>query len=133
VVGSWLRQFEPEFCFLAACRAGRSAAVRELFAPVPTLRQIFASPAAVYPQQLSPLAVLVCMLVGSGRIDEDTSTALRFANYVLTGGQLCQWKRRESGPGEEITGTLLDFAADLLDRGPTNLFNQIFRRTRPGA
>ncbi|MGD0326042.1 MAG: hypothetical protein ABSD45_20145 [Terriglobia bacterium] len=133
VVGNWLRQLEPEFCFLAACRAGRSAAVRELFAPISKLRQIFASPAAVYPHQLSPLAVLVCILLKDSRIDEDTSTALRFANYVLTGGQLYRWKRRESGPGEEITGTLLDFAADLLDRGPTNLLNQIFPRTRPGA
>jgi len=101
VMGNWLRQFEPEFCFLAACRAGRSAAVSELFAPMPKLRQIFASPAAVYPHQLSPLGVLVYMLLKEGRIDEDGLSALRFANYVLTGGQLYRWKRRECGPGED--------------------------------
>jgi hypothetical protein len=33
VVGNWLQQFEPEFCFLAACRAGKSEAVRNLFRP----------------------------------------------------------------------------------------------------
>ena len=63
VVGKWLCQFEPEFCFLAACEAGRSAAVRELFAPISKLRQIFASPVAVHPEQLSPLAALVFMLL----------------------------------------------------------------------
>jgi hypothetical protein len=133
VVGNWLRQFEPEFCFLAACEAGRSAAVRELFAPIPKLRQIFASPVAVYPQQLSPLAALVFMLLKEGGIDEEGSSLLRFANYALTGGQLFRWKRRESGPGEQLKGAALDLAADLLARGPRSILEQILPRTRPGA
>lgn len=133
VVGKWLRQFEPEFCFLAACEAGRSAAVRELFAPIPKLRQIFASPVTVYPEQLSPLAALVFMLLKDGRIDEGGSSFLRFTNYALTGGQLFRWKRRESGPGEEFKGTLQDLAADLLARGPRSILEQIFSRNHPGA
>src|ERR1700683_5497129 len=58
VVGNWLKVFEPEFCFLAACRAGRTAAVRELFKQIKTLRHIYASPAALYRNQTPPLALI---------------------------------------------------------------------------
>jgi len=122
VVGKWLCKFEPEFCFLAACEAGRSAAVRELFAPVPTLRQIFASPVAVSLAQSTPLGLLICMLLKQSSIDEEGSGVLRIANYILTGGQLFRWKRQESGAGEELNGVLKDFAADFLQ--------QIFSRAR---
>jgi len=115
-VGNWLQSFEPEFCFLAACRAGRSEAVRNLFKPVRTLRQIYASPAALYKNQVSPLALLIGMLLKGGRIDEDQSGALRLANYVLTGGQIYRWKRVDTGAGEEVRARLLDTVASLLDR-----------------
>jgi len=39
-VGQWITKFAPEFLFLAACEAGRSEAVRSLFAPVPSLSLI---------------------------------------------------------------------------------------------
>src|ERR1700734_1518028 len=58
-VGNWLQVFDPEFCFLAACRVGNSGAVRNLFKPVPSLRQIYASPTALYKNQVSPLALLI--------------------------------------------------------------------------
>jgi len=54
VVGNWLQKFEPEFCFLAACRAGRSEAVRDLFKRIKTLRQIYASPTVLYKNQTPP-------------------------------------------------------------------------------
>ena len=44
VVGNWLQKVELEFCFLAACRAGKSEAVRELFKAITTLRQILCIP-----------------------------------------------------------------------------------------
>jgi hypothetical protein len=77
VVWNWLHKFEPEFCFLAACQAGKSEAVRDLFEPIKTLRQIYASPTALYKNQTPPLAVLIAMLLKTGRIDEDQSGALR--------------------------------------------------------
>lgn len=73
------------------------------------------------------------MLLKEGRIDDEGSSLLRFANHTLTGGQLFRWKRRESGPGEELKGALQDLAADLLARGPRSILEQIFPRTRPGA
>jgi len=129
VAGNWLRAFEPEFCFLAACRAGRSEAVRKLFGPVPSLRQIYASPAALYKNQLPPLAILIGMLLKDGKIDEDQSGALRIANYFLSGGQLYRWKRRETGTGDEVKGRLLDSLASMLDQGSWDLLEHLF----PGA
>jgi hypothetical protein len=131
VVGNWLQKFEPEFCFLAACRAGKSEAVRDLFKPIKTLRQIYASPAALYKNQTPPLAVLIGMLLKDGKIEEEMSGALRLVNYVLTGGQLYRWRRAEAGPGEEVKGRLLDGVASLFDRGTWDLLERLLPRTRP--
>jgi hypothetical protein len=121
VIGNWLQILEPEFCFLAACRAGKSESVRQLFDSIKTLRQIYASPTALYKNQTSPLAVLIAMLLKNGRIDENHSGAVRIANYLLTGGQLFRWKRSETGPGEEVKTQLLDGLASAFDLGPRNL------------
>jgi hypothetical protein len=131
VVGNWLQKFEPEFCFLAACRAGKSEAVRDLFKPIKTLRQIYASPAALYKNQTPPLAVLIGMLLRDGKIDEEMSGALRLVNYVFTGGQLYRWRRAETGPGEEVKGRLLDGVASLFDQGTWDLLERLSPRTRP--
>jgi hypothetical protein len=125
IVGNWLQKFEPEFCFLAACRAGKSESVRQLFDSIKTLRQIYASPAALYKNQTPPLAVLISMLLKYGRIDENQSGVVRIANYVLTGGQLFRWKRSETGPGEEVKAQSLDGLASALDLGPWNLLENL--------
>jgi len=93
-------------------------------------RQIYASPTALYKIQTPALAVLIGMLLKTGKIDEDQSGALRLANYVLTGGQLYRWKRAETGPGEEVKARLLDGVASLFDQGTWDLLER-FRRTRP--
>jgi hypothetical protein len=131
VVGNWLQKFEPEFCFLAACRAGRSEAVRDLFKWIKALRQIYASPTVLYKNQTPPLAVLIGMLLKDGKIDEDQSGALRLVNYVLTGGQLYRWKRAETGTGEEVKARLLDGVSSLFDRGSWDLLERLFPSTRP--
>jgi len=131
VVGNWLQIFEPEFCFLAACRAGKSEAVRDLFKPIKTLRQIYACPAALYKNQTPPLAVLIGMLLKDGKIDEEVSGALRLVNYVLTGGQLYRWRRAETGPGEEVKGRLLDGVASLFDQGTWDLLERLLPRKHP--
>jgi hypothetical protein len=107
IVGKWLSLFEPEFLFLAACDAGRSVAVRELFASVGSLRQIYASPVTMYKIHTAPMGVLLCMLLANGKINPAQSQAMRTAHYILTGGQLFRWLRSESGPGEELRGPLL--------------------------
>lgn len=132
-VGNWLQKFEPEFLFLAACEAGRSEAVRDVFEPIKTLRQIYASPAPLHKNQASPLAVLIGMLLIQGRIDEDQSGALRLANYVLTGGQLFRWRRGETGLGEEVKARAWDAVASLLYRGSWDLLESLFPSSKPTA
>jgi hypothetical protein len=131
VVGNWLKVFDPEFCFLAACRAGKATAVRELFKQIKTLRHIYSSPAALYRNQTPPLALIIGMLLKDGRIDEDLAQALRLINYPLTGGQLYRSRRADTGPGEEIKATILDAVASLLDRGSWDLLENLFPGTRP--
>jgi hypothetical protein len=132
-VGNWLQKFEPEFLFLAACEAGRSEAVRDVFKPIKTLRQIYASPAPLHKNQASPLAVLIGMLLIQGGIDEDQSGGLRLANYVLTGGQLFRWRREETGPGEEVKARVFDRVASLLYRGSWDLLESLFPSSKLAA
>jgi hypothetical protein len=121
-VGDWLQPFEPEYVFLAACEAGKSAVVRELFVPMKkTLRHVYASPTTLHITQTPPLALLILMVLYNGKIDETHSGALRLGNYILTGGQLFRWKREETGPGEEITAASCDAIASFLDRGVWDL------------
>jgi len=133
-VGYWLRIFEPEFCFLAACKAGKSVAVGNLFKAIPTLKQIYASPAVLYKTQTSGLGLLIMLLLQQGRIHDDQSEIARVLSYALHGGQIYRWKRRETGPGEELKARLLDSVAALLDHGPWDLLEAIFpARPSPGA
>jgi hypothetical protein len=57
--------------FLGSLPGGKSEAARELFKPITTLRQIYASPVVLYKNQTPPLAVLIWMLLRDGKIDED--------------------------------------------------------------
>lgn len=115
-IGQWLAKFEPKFLFIAACEAGRSQAVRALFAPIPSLREVYASPIKLFADQSAPIAVLVISVLLCRKIDNDVLRSLQVANYVITGGQLYRWKRAETGEGEELTGGLWDLAASIWNR-----------------
>lgn len=61
------------------------------------------------------------MLLREGKIDEDQSGAVRLLNHVLFGGQLIRWRRKETGPGEEVKERVVDSFAALFStaaRGP---------------
>jgi hypothetical protein len=124
VVGNWLQTFEPEFCFLVACKAGRSTAIRKLFAPIESLKQIYASPTTISAQQTVPLAVIIAKLLRDGRIAEDLSDAFRLLNVAVTAGQLYRWKRADTAPGQEINCALADVGATMLDLFLKRLFEQ---------
>lgn len=115
-VGHWLTKFEPEFLFLAACEAGRSEAVRSLFAPVPSLREVYASPIQFYAGQSTPLVALIALGLKDRKIDSEASSFMRTLNYVITGGQIFRWRRGEVGKGEEFSGKLWDSLAGMLNR-----------------
>ena len=115
-VGQWLTKFEPEFLFLAACEAGRFEAVRSLFAPVPSLREVYASPIQFYAGQSAPLVGLIASVLKDRKIDSEASSFMRTLNYALTGGQIFRWRRGEVGKGEELSGKLWDSLAGMLNR-----------------
>jgi hypothetical protein len=124
-VGRWIEKFEPELLFLVACEAGQSTAVRDLFGSVESLRQIYASPVALYREHAASLAVLVFMLLVKGKINPRLSKALRFAHYVQSGGQVYRWKRDETGPGQERTAMIWDAASKALDFGRWDLLQKL--------
>jgi hypothetical protein len=126
VVAQWLRIFEPEFLFLAACEAGQSVAVRDVFKGIPGLRQIYASPVLLYKSHVAPLGVLICMLLSNGRINSEQSQALRIVHHVVYGGQLYRWVRKESGPGQELKGALWDAVSSAINFGPRDLLDRLW-------
>jgi len=115
-VGQWVAKFEPEFLFLAACEAGRSEAVRRLFAPIPSLKEVYASPIQFYAGQSAPLVGLITQALKDRKIDSDASSFMRTLNYAITGGQIFTWRREEVGKGEELSATLWDSLPGVLNR-----------------
>ena len=126
VVGQWIKTFKPEFLFLAACEAGKSETVRDVFEGVDDLRQIYASPITLWKLHTAPLGVLIFMLLANGKINPEQSQALRLAHFAMSGGQLYRWRRNETGPGEDLKGKLWDAIGKTLDLGPWDLFKKLF-------
>ena len=125
-VGQWLKIFEPEFLFLAACEAGRSEAVRAVFDSADSLRRIYASPVTLYKIHTAPIGVLLYMLLANGKINPEQSQALRLVQYIVSGGQLYCWQRNETGLGQELTGKLWDAVGNTLDFGQWDLLEKLF-------
>ena len=115
-VGQWVTKFEPEFLFLAACEAGRSEAVRSLFAPIPSLQEVYASPIHFYAGQSAPLVGLIALALKDRKIDSDASSFMRTLNYAITGGQIFRWRRGEVGKGEALSAKLWDSLPGMLNR-----------------
>jgi hypothetical protein len=115
-IGHWLTKFDPTFLFLAACEAGRSEAVRSLFAPVPSLREVYASPIQFYASQSAPLVALIVLALKDRKIDSEASSFMRTLNYAITGGQIFRWRREEVGEGEELGAELWNSLSGVLKR-----------------
>jgi hypothetical protein len=126
-VGKWIEIFEPEFLFLAACEAGQSKAVRDVFKGAgPSLRQIYACPVLLHKIHTAPMGVLIYMQLTQGKINPEQSEALRAAHYVLSGGQLYRWRRNETGPGEDLHGKLWDAIGKTIYFGEWDLLKKLF-------
>ncbi len=115
-VGQWITKFAPEFLFLAACEAGRSEAVRSLFAPASSLREVYASPIQFYAGQSTPLVLLIASILKDRKIDSEASSLMRTLNFAITGGQIFRWRRAEVGKGEELSAKLWDSLPSVLNR-----------------
>ncbi len=107
-VGQWI--------ILAACEAGRSEAVRSLFAPAPSLREVYASPIQFYAGQSTPLVSLIASVLKDRKIDSEASSLMRTLNYAITGGQIFRWRREDVGKGEELSAKVWDSLPGVLNR-----------------
>lgn len=126
VLGNWLAPFAPELIFLAACEAGQSTAVRDLFGSLHgTLREIYACPVKLYPIQTTSFAVLIARLLWAGDIDENESAVTRLLNYVTSGGQIYRWTYHDTGASQEVPPEFWDDLAKALDFGPWDLQQRI--------
>jgi hypothetical protein len=126
VIGKWLAPFRPEMIFLAACEAGKSMAVRDLFEPLKeTLRDVYACPVKLYPIQAASFAVLIARLLWTGEIDENESITAQFVNYIGTGGQIYHWRDGETGPGAEIPAKFWDDFGKAFDFGQWDLQQRV--------
>jgi hypothetical protein len=133
VLGNWLEPFRLEIIFLAACEAGKSMAVRDLFQPLrETLLQIYASPVKLYGPQAASFAVLIARLLWTGEIDENESITARLVTYMSTGGQVYRWSYDETGPAADIPPKSWDDLARVFDFGPWDLQGRIDEWMRGG-
>jgi hypothetical protein len=114
VVAQWLAPFQPEFLFFAACRAGQSFPVRELFSAIPSLRQVYASPVALYRDQADPLPTLILQLLANRKIDVTAFRILQGANYLGSGGIIYRWTRADFRPGKLLQNVAYSFGAEVL-------------------
>lgn len=87
-----------------------------LFAPVPSLREVYASPIQFYANQSAPLVALIVLALKDRKIDSDASSFMRTLNYAITGGQIFGWRREEVGKGEELSAKLWDSLPGVLNR-----------------
>jgi hypothetical protein len=101
-VGRLLKRFRPKHLFLAACEAGRSEAVREIFESVDALEEIYASPVPLLKIHTAPMAVLIWMLLTKGKLTAEESAGLRIASFITWGVQTYCWRWDEFGPGKEL-------------------------------
>jgi hypothetical protein len=130
-VGRWIAIFKPELLFLAACEAGQSEAVRNVFDNVGSLRQIYGSPVTLHKMHTAPMGVMLFMLLARGKINAKQSEALRIASYILTGGQMFRWRRDETGPGQELKGKVWDAVGNALAFGQWDLLERLVPTRRP--
>jgi len=116
VVAKWVAPFSPEFLLLAACEAGQFPPAGELFRSISSLREVYASPVALWRDQTDPLALLVFQLLKHRRIDETLLRVTQVVNFAATDGLLYRWKRGEFRPGKEISGIGWTVAAKILNQ-----------------
>jgi hypothetical protein len=115
-IAGWLRPFNPEFLLLAACRAGRFAATRDLFLEIESLRQIYASPITFFRDQSDPIAAFIIALFKNRKIDDGFFRLLQTTGYLLKDGLIYRWKRGEVLKSNDLEGTVWNVLGDLLDK-----------------
>jgi hypothetical protein len=115
-IGRWIAPFQPEFLLLAACQAGRSSAVQNIFDGVSSLKEIYASPVKFFSDQSHPFAGLLLALLKHRKVDKDLLRILQGAGYLLNDGVIYQWKRAEIRKNDPLTNLGWDLLGEIVNK-----------------
>ena len=115
-VANWVAPFQPEFLLLAACRAGRSAAIRNLFEGVSSLKEIYASPVKFFSDQTHPFAGLLLAVLKYRKIDEAVARLLQASGYAFNDGLIYRWRRRDMRHPNQLNRLGWDLLGDIFNR-----------------
>jgi hypothetical protein len=129
-VGQIIKRFQPVHLFLAACNAGRSEAVRDIFPSVKSLREIYGSPVPLLKIHTAPMAVLILMHLLKGKVSAEESAGLRIASFISWGVQTYSWRREEVGPGNELSMQFWDAVAERLGLTSWDLADEVVKMVK---
>ena len=114
VLAAWLRELSPEHLFLVACDAGQLSGICTLFAGLPSLRKVYASPVPINPEQAQHLELLIQELLRERRVDETTLRITQALSFVASRGVLFRWTRSDCQQHNEFRGIAQTLGAQFL-------------------
>lgn len=113
----WIAPFKPKHLVLVACQGGRWLPSKALFEGIPTLQEVYGSPAAVTDQQAEIVKLLVPYVLANGRPPQHILQIAQVGNFLLTRGVIFRQTRKEferTGVAEGLLWTMLE---DFLIKG----------------
>lgn len=120
----YLHPLNPRQLVLVACRAGRALPSRTLFAELPTLQRVLASPTLANRLQGQLMIGLLPRLSKRRALDETLLRSVQAGLGLLSGRQLWEWTRRdyERDKDDPLSPMVDDLVADIAE--------QLFERFR---
>lgn len=91
----WVELFEPKQMVLVACQSGQKPSACDLFAGIPTLKELYASPINTTKPQSEIIKVLVPYLLHTRSANSELIRLGQLINFWLTGGIIYRWLRKE--------------------------------------
>lgn len=107
-LSAFIKSFRPRRLLFLACQSGRTLAARDLFAALPSLRDIIASPVNMNRSQAwGVIYSAVYAVIGGNKIDRKALFALRAAHAMLSRGLLFHFTREEHEAADVIDDLLM--------------------------
>lgn len=108
-----VRPLTPRRLVLVTCDGGRWPAAQALFAKLPSLRRIFASPTKASGNLGGLMLALAPYLLTNKTPAPGEILAAQFAGHFLGGGQIRHWMRTRDA--DNAAGVLYDLSAQVLE------------------
>ncbi len=115
-VANWFKSFDPHRIILIACNAGRWLPCTALFSGMPTLKEIFGSPAPAHKDQAFAVLFIVLHILGAQKADADTLRLIQAGNFLLTKGLMLRRSRREYEESGVVEGLVWGLTDSVLNQ-----------------